>query len=77
MTAITLFYQRLMLSGKDDFQYKHQKILDRAKRDYNDLFCLTDSGNKNSQIMLFRFGYTGNIVYRTLRQEFNGDRTKS
>ncbi|ACN15119.1 putative dinucleotide-utilizing biosynthesis family protein (molybdopterin and thiamine biosynthesis family protein) [Desulforapulum autotrophicum HRM2] len=68
MTAVTLFYLRWILNGKDEFQRKHQKVLEGIEKKYSSLFAGFDF-KKESQVMLFRFGYGEPIKCRTLRME--------
>ncbi len=68
MTAVTLFYLRWILNGKDDFQRKHQKVLGGIEKKFSSIFSGLDL-KKESQVMLFRFGYGEPIKCRTLRME--------
>jgi hypothetical protein len=66
MTGITLFYMRYAFDGKGDFQQRHQAVLDRVKSQYQTLFPGIKE-NASGQIMLFRFGDSPDISYKTLR----------
>ncbi|NOX34087.1 MAG: hypothetical protein GXP56_10185 [Deltaproteobacteria bacterium] len=67
MTAITLFYLRMALGGKNDFQKRHRTVLENVQETYQNLFpCLKE--NSTGQVMLFRFGYADDINCRTLRK---------
>lgn len=69
MTAITLFYHRLALNGKQDFQTRHQQVLEELQCRYEALFPeLRES--PVGQVMLFRFGSAGGVRFRTLRGDF-------
>lgn len=67
MTAITLFWMRWRLSGKNDFSAKHQKLLESVWKDYQALFPIVESDGIG-HVMLFRFGYASRLQQRTLRQ---------
>lgn len=69
MTAVTLFFLRWILNGKDEFQKRHQKILTEIQNSYKLLFPEFNM-IKDGQVMLFRFGYGGEILCRTLRRNY-------
>ncbi len=66
MTAITLFYQRLALGGRNDFQKRHRNVLEKIKNRHDQLFKIAFP-EKKGLIMLFRFGYADEMTHRTLR----------
>ena len=67
MTAATLFYMRWYLEGNNRFAERHQRVMRKLELEYqkcfND-FCCSSTG----QIMLFRFGRSVDMEYRTLRK---------
>ncbi|PID78201.1 MAG: hypothetical protein CSB21_01795 [Deltaproteobacteria bacterium] len=69
MTAITLFMLRYKMNGVSDFIPEHRE---RVKNLYNKMSGIFNEINMEDagQIMLFRFGYSNNIKYRTLRKNF-------
>lgn len=67
MTAITLFFLRWVLEGKNAFLEKHQKMIESIENDYEKIFQVVK--NKNvGQVMLFRFGFAEKIDIKTLRK---------
>ncbi len=65
MTAATLFRERWESGLKDEFSMPHQQRLGKIWPLYDQLF---DIDPNETQIMLFRLGYGGNVSCRTLRQ---------
>ena len=68
MTAITLFWQRWQLEGKESFAKKHRKLLQDVWEEYQSLFQEVNF-SKEGQVMLFRFGYGKEIKYKTYRKD--------
>jgi len=66
MTAVTLFYMRWALGGKNDFQTKHQKVLEELQAKYQTIFSELKA-KSTGQVMFFRFGSADDISFRTLR----------
>ncbi len=70
MTAVTLFYLRWTLGGKNDFSKRHQQVLENVQVLYEKLFPGLKK-NSTAQVMLFRFGYGKDIRYGTHRKEID------
>lgn len=68
MTAITLFWQRWQIEGKENFAKKHRKLLQDVWEEYQSLFQEVNF-SREGQIMLFRFGYGEEIKYKTYRKD--------
>lgn len=66
MTAITLFFMRLLLKNENKFSLKHNHLLDSVKNDYYNLF--PGLNKHNGQIMLFRIGKGKEIRHFTRRK---------
>jgi len=67
MTAVTLFYMRWALGGKNDFQTKHQKVLEELQSRYQTIFSEIKT-TVTGQVMFFRFGSADEISHRTMRR---------
>ncbi len=70
MTAITLFWMRWLLEGKQNFSKKHQELLSNVWKDYPDLFPDVEF-KTHGHVMLFRLGFTKEIRYGTLRKDID------
>jgi len=67
MTAITLFWMRWLIEGKQNFSKKHRGLLNNVWKNYRDLFPDVDFTTQG-HVMLFRVGYAKEIMYGTLRK---------
>ncbi|MBW2664189.1 MAG: hypothetical protein JRD93_19990, partial [Deltaproteobacteria bacterium] len=70
MTAITLFWQRWQIEGKESFAKKHRKLLQDVWEEYQSLFQEVNF-HKEGQVMLFRFGDGKEMKYGTYRKDVN------
>lgn len=68
MTAITLFWLRWLLKGKDQFPRRQQIELASVWEDFQKIFPEVD-WKKNGPVMLFRFGYAKPPTVGTLRKQ--------
>lgn len=68
MTAITLFWLRWLLKGKDQFPLDQQKILESVWEKFQELFPEID-WNTHGPVMLFRYGYAKPPTTGTLRKD--------
>jgi molybdopterin/thiamine biosynthesis adenylyltransferase len=67
MTAITLFWLRWLVKGKNEFPGVQQKLLAPVWKDFQEIFNGVDF-DKNGLVMLFRFGKSDDILCKTLRK---------
>ena len=70
MTAITLFWLRWLMNGKENFNQKSRKILGKVWEDFQNLFHRQDF-NQNGLVMLFRFGISEPVSIGTLRKNID------
>lgn len=70
MTAITLFFMRLVLEEESNFKKRHHTMLEYASHQYQKLFPEL-IGKNRGQIMLFRFSHTSLIKQDTIWMDLN------
>jgi len=68
MTAITLFWLRWLMNGKDEFSGSQQRMLAGVWKDFQKMFSDVEF-NANGPVMLFRFGQGDDISCGTLRKD--------
>ncbi len=68
MTAITLFWLRWLIKGKNEFSKGQQKLLAPVWKEFQQMFPDVDFNTKGV-VMLFRFGRSDDISCGTLRKE--------
>jgi molybdopterin/thiamine biosynthesis adenylyltransferase len=67
MTAITLFWLRWLLKGKNEFSGSQQRLLAGVWKDFQEMFADVNF-NETGPVMLFRFGQGDDISCGTLRK---------
>lgn len=67
MTAITLFWLRWLIKGKDEFSKGQQTLLALVWKDFHEIFADVDF-NTNGTVVLFRFGISDPVSIGTLRK---------
>jgi hypothetical protein len=68
MTAITLFWLRWLIEGRENFQEKHRQLLAQAWETYKSLFQSVNFDTEG-HVMLFRFGFAATSNTGTYRKE--------
>ncbi|MBU2454297.1 MAG: ThiF family adenylyltransferase, partial [Proteobacteria bacterium] len=68
MTAITLFWLRWLIKGKNEFPGSQQRLLAGVWKDFQKMYPDIDFNSKGP-VMLFRFGKSDDISCGTLRKD--------
>jgi len=68
MTAVTLFWLRWQIEGKNTFAEDHRHLLQETFEEYRMLFPDVNF-EKKGHVLLFRLGYGKGIKYKTYRKD--------